>query len=87
MGGMVLNKRGVGIILLALGVISYIIREALHYIVATSMSLKTPGFTNTMLENALMWTPPPFSIGVPIVLVILGILYLIWSELRKEKSI
>ncbi len=56
------SKKGIGIFLLGFGIGAYIIRESLHYIAAISLSFKTTGISNTMMENNLSLIPPPFSI-------------------------
>ncbi|MDF9843531.1 MULTISPECIES: hypothetical protein [unclassified Paenibacillus] len=79
-----MSKKGVGVILLMLGVISYIIRESLHYLAAVSLSFKLSGISNTMIAETLSLIPPPYAMTVPIVLIIIGIIYLVWSEIEKK---
>ncbi|CAM4519832.1 hypothetical protein [Paenibacillus typhae] len=79
-----MSKKGVGVIILVLGVISYIIRESLHYLAAVSLSFKLSGISNTMIAEPLSLIPPPFAMTVPIVLIIIGIIYLVWSEIEKK---
>ncbi|CAH1224298.1 hypothetical protein PAECIP111892_05466 [Paenibacillus auburnensis] len=79
-----MNKKGVGITLLALGIVSYLIRESIHYIGATLLSFKFSGISNTTIKSNLSLIPPPFSMTVPTILVIFGIFYLVWSELERK---
>lgn len=81
---MTLSKRGIGIFLLGFGIGAYIIRESLHYIAAFSLTFKTTGISNTMMENNLSLIPPPFPILIPLALVVLGIFYLVWSEFEGK---
>lgn len=79
-----MNKRATGTIFLSLGLIIIIEQQSLRFIVVTAMTFHSNGMSNTAIQERLTWTLTPYNLAIPIIFVIIGIGYLLWSELNKE---
>ncbi|MFD1991595.1 hypothetical protein ACFSGI_16630 [Paenibacillus nicotianae] len=79
-----MNKRATGTIFLSLGLLLIIGQQSLRFLVASAMTFHISGMSNTAIQEMLTWTPTPYNLVIPIIFLIIGIGYLLWSELNKE---
>lgn len=77
-------RRTIGIIFLVLGMLLYIIRESIHYLIAAIFSLSSGSFSNTVFQTALEWTKAPYSPLIVVLCITFGLFYLIWGEISKK---
>ncbi len=73
-------------VFITLGVLSYIVRESLHHLVASILLLQGKSFSNTIYKTALEWTEVPYSMFIIYLCLILGLIYLIWEEISKKNK-
>jgi len=79
-----MNKRGAGVSFIALSAILFIFRNFSHYLVTAIIAADNGRFTSGTFESA-MGVTKTYSVIPEVIALILGIIYLIWSEIEKEK--
>lgn len=80
-----MNKRSAGVVFLSLGLLLFIFKDAIRFLVASALTFKVSGMSDSLIETRLEYVPQPYSLIIPILFIILGIVYLIWSITSKEK--
>ena len=79
-----MNKRIAGVALLAISAVLFISRNVTHFVVAAIMGHKGDVLGEGMFDYALEVTKS-FSNIPEIIAFVLGLIYLIWAEIKKEK--
>ncbi|ANS75712.1 hypothetical protein AWM70_14805 [Paenibacillus yonginensis] len=78
-----MKKRGAGISLLGIAAVLFIFRNSVHLLVAAIMGRKDGVIGEGMFDYALSVTKT-YSVLPEIIALILGVIYLIWAEIKKE---
>ena len=79
-----MNKRAAGIVLIGLSVILFIFRNSVYYISGAIIAARDGAVNTAMLETALDLIDQPYSNFPEILCFILGVGYVVWSEIKKE---
>jgi hypothetical protein len=82
--GVTLNKRGTGVTFICLAAIMFIFRNAIYYLCGAILSASNGSMHTNQLNEALAMITPPYSNLPAIVCLIIGIGYLLWSEITRE---